>query len=306
LFCTDQEGATWVPNGNPFDELLHIQPGRHYGFPPRHPRHLPDVLDEPSVFDYAPQHQSTCGLCFNVFGSRRREEAHSGSGADRQSLLTSAATNTWFGPANWAGDAIIAGYSRGKLWRTKLVKTAAGYVAQTHLLATLQALTVDACVSPRGDLIVATHSGLPDWGSGPSGKGKLWRIRYEDREAPQPVTAWNASPTELRTAFDRPPDVEALKDLSKKARVESGRYVVAGDRFETLRPGYQVVYDQLATARYAHEILSASVSPNRRTLTLVTRPRNLAVNYGVRLPSVAAAARRRTSGTTSPLRDLGG
>src|SRR2546428_1506468 len=65
LFCTDQEGATWVPNGNPFDELLHIQPGRHYGFPPRHPKHLPNVIDEPSVFDYAPQHQSTCGLCFN-------------------------------------------------------------------------------------------------------------------------------------------------------------------------------------------------------------------------------------------------
>jgi len=49
LFCTDQEGATWLPNGNPFDELLHIQPGRHYGFPPRHPKYLPDVLDEPSV-----------------------------------------------------------------------------------------------------------------------------------------------------------------------------------------------------------------------------------------------------------------
>src|SRR2546430_9086243 len=46
LFCTDQEGATWLPNGNPFDELLHIQPGRHYGFPPRHPKYLPDVIDE--------------------------------------------------------------------------------------------------------------------------------------------------------------------------------------------------------------------------------------------------------------------
>ena len=39
LFATDQEGATWVPNGNPFDELLHIQRGRHYGFPPRHPKY---------------------------------------------------------------------------------------------------------------------------------------------------------------------------------------------------------------------------------------------------------------------------
>src|SRR5258708_9735557 len=24
LFCTDQEGATWLPNGNPLDELLHL------------------------------------------------------------------------------------------------------------------------------------------------------------------------------------------------------------------------------------------------------------------------------------------
>ncbi|MBA3272487.1 MAG: hypothetical protein H0T11_01260, partial [Chthoniobacterales bacterium] len=52
LFCTDQEGATWLPNGNPYDELLHITPGRHYGFPPRHPKLLPDVVDEPSTFDY--------------------------------------------------------------------------------------------------------------------------------------------------------------------------------------------------------------------------------------------------------------
>src|SRR5205823_2496003 len=82
LFCTDQEGATWLPNGNPLDELLHIQKGRHYGFPPRHPKHLPNVIDEPSVFDYGPQHQATCGLYFD-------------------------------------GDtALITGYSRGKLYRT--------------------------------------------------------------------------------------------------------------------------------------------------------------------------------------------
>ncbi len=59
--------ATWVPNGNPLDELLHIRLDkvRHYGFPARHPKHLPDVIDEPSTFDYGPQHQSTCGFCFN-------------------------------------------------------------------------------------------------------------------------------------------------------------------------------------------------------------------------------------------------
>ena len=69
LFATEQEGATWLANGNPLDELLHIQPGKHYGFPPRHPKHLPDVLDEPAVIEYAPQHQSTVGMVFK----RRRE-----------------------------------------------------------------------------------------------------------------------------------------------------------------------------------------------------------------------------------------
>ncbi|HKX63340.1 MAG TPA: hypothetical protein VJS65_15890, partial [Verrucomicrobiae bacterium] len=55
LFATDQEGATWLANGNPLDELLHIQRGRHYGFPPRHPKHLPGVRDEPPVIEYGPQ-----------------------------------------------------------------------------------------------------------------------------------------------------------------------------------------------------------------------------------------------------------
>jgi hypothetical protein len=41
---------------------LFIQKGRHYGFPPRHPRHLPSVMDEPSLFDYSPQLSRWTGL----------------------------------------------------------------------------------------------------------------------------------------------------------------------------------------------------------------------------------------------------
>ena len=137
--------------GTPCGVALHIEKGKHYGFPPRHPRHLPGVIDEPSVFDYAPQHQSTFGLNFN-------ESVNGGP---------------VFGPGWWRTDAIVAGYSRGKLYRTRLVKTEAGYVAQNQLIAALNMLTVDACVSPQGDLVVAVHSGGPDWGSGPGGKGKL-------------------------------------------------------------------------------------------------------------------------------------
>jgi putative heme-binding domain-containing protein len=268
LFASEQEGATWLPNGNPFDELLHIQPGRHYGFPPRHPKHLPNVVDEPSVFDYAPQHQSTCGFNFN-YGVNG---------------------GPTFGPAFWAGDILMTGESRGKIFRTKLVKTSAGYVAQNQTIACLNVLTTDICISPRGDAIVSTHSGKPDWGTGPSGTGKLFRISYTDKEAPQPVSTWSASPTEIRVAFDRPLNPANLKNLAKETKITQGKYVQAGDRFEGMWPGYQVIKDQKATPRYNVPVLGVSVSADQRTLTLITPPRTAAVNYSIELPGLAKSS----------------
>ena len=99
-----------------------------------------------------------------------------------------------------ANYAIVAGYSRGKLFRTQLVKSDPGYVARTQLLACLKMLTVDACISPDGDLVVACHSGGPDWGSGPTGarstgtplqgtaSSRTCRITTRSATAP-PVTA---------------------------------------------------------------------------------------------------------------------
>ncbi len=268
LFCTDQEGATWLPNGNPLDELLYIQQGRHYGFPPRHPKHLPNVIDEPSVFDYAPQHESTCGLNFD-------EPVNGGP---------------VFGPAAWEGDAIVTGYSRGKIWRTSLVKTAAGYVAKSQLIACLTNMTVDACVSPQGDLLVSTHSGEPDWGTGPTGIGRLFKISFTQKETPQPVLAWHGGPSEIRIAFDRPLDPASLKGLAKQAQITQGKYVTAGDRFEVKRPGYAVVQNQLATPRYNVPVESASFTPDQRTLILNTTPLDAAVNYGITLPLLTAGA----------------
>src|SRR6267142_1158359 len=76
--------------------------------------------------------------------------------------------------------------------------------------------------------------------------------------------------------------------------VTGGNKLSAGDRFETIRPGYQVVYDQLAAPRFRHEILSTQLSPDRRTLTLVTRARSAAVNYAITLPS-GSVGKRSTS-----------
>ena len=266
LFASEQEGATWLPNGNPFDELLHIQPGLHYGFPPRHPKHLPQVIDEPSTFDYGPQHQSTVGMIFN-------EGVNGGP--------------SW-GPTNWAGDALLCGESRGKLYRTQLVKTPAGYVAQNHLIASLTMLLVDACVTPKGDLLLACHSGPPDWGTGPAGEGKIFRVRHVAKTTPQPILAWAAAPDEFRIAFD-----QLLKDsdwagAKEKVRIEAGRHVSAGDRFETMRPGYQVVRDQMSAPRRWIEVQSLAISADRRTLVLRVPRQTEAVGYAITLPVPAS------------------
>jgi putative heme-binding domain-containing protein len=270
LFCTDQEGATWLPNGNPFDELLHIQKGRHYGFPPRHPTHLPNVIDEPSVFDYDPQHQSTCGLNFN-------EPVNGGP---------------VFGPSWWASDAIVTGYSRGKLYRTRIVKSEAGYVAHNQLLAALNMLAVDACVSPKGDLVVAVHGGGPDWGNGPNGKGKLYKITYTGKDLAQPVLVWAQGPREVRVAFDRPLDPQHLRDLVGKVAIEYGRYVAAGDRFEKHRPGYRVVQDQIRTPRFELPVLGVQVTNDRRALILATAAHPETASYAITLPGLG----RKTPG----------
>ena len=263
LFCTDQEGATWLPNGNPFDELLWIRPGRHYGFPPRHPRYLPDVVDEPSVYDYGPQHQSTCGLVFNE---------------------PIAPGYPIFGPSWWRGDAFVCGESRGTLYRTTLARTAYGYVARTQILARLQHLTVDACVSPDGQLLVATHSGLPDWGTGPEGMGRLFKLTPVHPAPPRPVFAYAASPTELHVVFDRPLDPASWGQVASKARLIYGRFVRAGERYETLAPPYQVVQIQATSRRYQLPVYDARVAEDEHTLVLRTGPQARGLWYALTLP----------------------
>lgn len=276
LFCTDQEGATWVPSGNPLDELLHIQPGRHYGFPPRHPKFIPNVIDEPSVFDYGPQHQSTCGLVFN-------EPVNGGP---------------VFGSAHWQSDALVTGESRGKIYRTKLAKTASGYVAATQLLSCLNILTIDACVTPRGELAVCAHSGNPDWGTGPTGKGKLFKVSIRDKEQPQPMLCWAANPHEVRIAFDRPLDPAVLKGSTKDAAVEFGAYVSAGDRFEKMRPGYEAIKRQLSFPRHELPVSTVNVTPDFRTLILSTTPQSQIAGYTVILPHFGASQNKEPQAKT--------
>ncbi|MBU6400914.1 MAG: hypothetical protein KGS61_11390, partial [Verrucomicrobia bacterium] len=203
LFVTDQEGATWCPGGNPLDELDYIIRGHNYGFPPRDEKWLPDLVSDPPVVAFGPQHQSSCGLLFNEPHGplNRRLETR-----NRAPALPASPGQGLFGPKWWEGDALVAGESRGKIWRVRLVKTSHGYVGKEYTIARLAMLTLDVAISPKGDLYVCCHSGQPDWGTGPRGQGKIFKISYTDPAAPQPVVTWAAGPMEVRVAFDKPLD----------------------------------------------------------------------------------------------------
>lgn len=265
LFATDQEGDTWT-KGNHLDELNHILPGRHYGFPEKHPQYLPNVIDEPPIVGFGPQHESTCGLRFNEQRPGHRS----------------------FGPPAWEGDALIAGESRGKIWRTTLVKTPAGYVGKEKIIARLDMLTIDISVSPRGDLVVCCHSGPPDWGTGPTGKGRLFKIIYTDPAAPQAVAAWAGGPGEIRVAFDRAIDSSALDRLAG-VTIPAGYQVRAAGRLETLRPPYAVVQAEMLLPRRELSIRGRRLEDDGRTMVLSTDPVPFRGWYAVALPGIKRA-----------------
>ena len=291
LFNTDQEGETWMPNGNPLDELNHIILGRNYGFPPRHEKWLPDLVSEPPVVAFGPQHQSACGLVFNearVAADVRRRTTPSSVPPPHvggyEVPLPAFPAQGLFGPKWWEGDAFVAGESRGKIWRVRLVKTPHGYVGKSYTIARLDLLTLDLAISPKGDLYVCCHSGPPDWGTGPQGEGKIFKLSYTDPKAPQPVAVWPASPTEVRIAFDRPLDqFDSAMILRGSVEIEFGEYTSAGDRFEVLKPPYTVVEQQNATPKGKLAVRKIRLGDDKRVVMFTTEPHPLAVTYALTL-----------------------
>jgi putative heme-binding domain-containing protein len=283
LFVTDQEGATWCPDGNPLDELNHVIPGRNYGFPPRHDQYLPELVSEPPVVAFGPQHQSACGFVFNEPGPQRKR----------------------FGPIAWENDALVAGQSRGKIWRARLVRTPHGYVGRETTIARLGMLTLDVAISPGGDLYVACHSGAPDWGTGPKGHGRLFKISHTNPGAPQPVAIWAPAPMELRVGFDRPIDRSVTRELARM-RIEFGDSVSAADRLEILRPPYKVVKAQAAMPRGKLRVVAARLSTDARTLVLTTDPHASAVRHALDLPGIKPAGATSAGDTVDLDYDLSG
>jgi len=146
-------------------------------------------------------------------------------------------------------------------------------------------LLADVAVSPRGDLYLACHSGAPDWGTGPQGEGRLFRLRYVDETAPQPVLVYPAAPLEIKVAFDRPID-PSIVETTKGNRIEYGENVRAADRLEVLKPPYAAVEKQSQAHRGSLRIASAALSSDGESLTLVSDPQAVRGTYALSLRDV--------------------
>jgi putative heme-binding domain-containing protein len=139
-------------------------------------------------------------------------------------------------------------------------------------------MPIDVTIAPDGDLLVCCHGGKPDWGTGPKGEGRLFKISHTAPREPRLAALWPASLTEVRAAF-----TEALPpDATFQAEIAGGRYVRAGDDVETFRPGYGVVKGQQANApRHRLGVTGVHLSDDRRTAVLTTAAHPWVGNYGL-------------------------
>ncbi|MBM3846112.1 MAG: hypothetical protein FJ405_07500 [Verrucomicrobia bacterium] len=291
LFNTDQEGETWLPGGNPLDELNHIVRSRNYGFPPRNEKWLPGLESEAPVVGFGPQHQSACGMVFNEpqpASVRPQEEPLRPSGA-LGPFVPAGPGQRLFGPSFWEGSLFVAGESRAKIWRVTLQKQNNGRYSGTHeTIARLSMLTTDLAISPKGDLYVSCHSGPPDWGTGPQGEGKLFRIRRISDTAPVLKEIKAIGLEEVRLSFDRPLHF-TVTNFATRGWIEFGQHVRAGDRWEVLKPPYKTVQDQDATPRGRLNIRRARLVEDASQMVLTVDPQGLAGYYSVVIPGIRGA-----------------
>jgi putative heme-binding domain-containing protein len=137
-------------------------------------------------------------------------------------------------------------------------------------------LAVDCAISPKGDLVVCCHTGKPDWGNGPQGEGRLFKISYTDPAAAQPIVTFTRDDTDTIISFDK--ELKSREWL-QHPKVEGGHYVEAADRLETIRPGYAVVKMQQRQPRTPLEVTAVYGTQYDNTILVRTAKRRAAVNY---------------------------
>jgi putative heme-binding domain-containing protein len=116
----------------------------------------------------------------------------------------------------------------------------------------------------------------------------LFKISYTDKAAPQPVLAHPYCPMGIRIVFDRLLKADADTEFTNECSITMGRYVTAGEPFESFRPGYQVVKNQRTMPRFALPVESVRVRDDKQSLFVLTSGVREGANYALSLPASIA------------------
>jgi hypothetical protein len=101
------------------------------------------------------------------------------------------------------------------------------------------------------------------------------------QRASQPVSSLTSS-----EASNGIPAKSGAAGTAALPSIEFGEYVRAGDRYEVLKPPYQVVKNQEATPRGKLNVVAAKLDNDGQTLVLTTDPHSQAVRYALTIPGV--------------------
>ena len=158
----------------------------------------------------------------------------------------------------------------------------------------------DRCLrSPGRSLVIAVHCGGPDWGSGPSGVGKLFKVARLATETPTPSLAWAAGPQEVRIAFDRPVDSYNLQGLAARAAIEGGDSPPPATAWNLCGPAMRRLNTNKC-AMISRRHPSIQLTADRRTSILSTAPQFAAVNYAIAIASSAICRDSRDGPRITP------
>jgi hypothetical protein len=224
LFVTDNQG-----NYNPFNELNHVRPGKHFGFINANEKEAgfkPPPLEEPAINIPHPWTRSVNGICFleTPVGwdqHAQRAQAHQSAtqpGGPAAAAALSHPTKSAFGPLE--GHLIGCEYDTRRLIRMTLQKIGDTYQGAAYPLSIppddvekgLLGPIVCAVKPTTGELYIGEirDSG---WGAG-NNVGQIVKIKIEPEKLPCGIAEMKATADGFTLDFFQPVDAKKAADLA--------------------------------------------------------------------------------------------
>ncbi len=263
LFVSDNQG-----NYNPFNELNWVQPGKHFGFVNKG-EEKPKELTSPAIDIPHPWTRSVNGICFL--------NTPKALGAGPLTGVRGSLGKNLFGPLE--GQLVGCEYDTRRLIRMSLQKVGNDYQGCCYPLTVPtpadQAPLGPVCceISPAGDLTIGSirDSG---WGAG-NNIGEVIRVKFDAEKLGHGLAEMRATIGGFELHFFQPVDEHLATDIAN--------YSLSSYRRESTP-----AYGGNDLDRRTEKVAKATLSPDRKRVTLALDSLRAGHVYELRLKSLAA------------------